>query len=327
MLAGSNLLFLRSSGQDERRFSADNSMRIRRCMLPVLAAVSASLLLACERIPHDEPQAPPNRPVDAVLEPAAAFRVNDLNGLVRVAVPPDLLAQLDAAWMEGRTRWPLEELPLHEQLPRLLAALSAEDAEETLERGFQQQLVGAERDLRLTIEALTEFGAQYLLHEPSLDDQQRERAIQWLLALGQWGQQAPLTDPQRARLAIARLTEAARQTGLYSEADFAALGRERTLQRLSEFLAVAKQVLAEYGFDLDQTVDSLDVALAWQTGDTAELRLRYDMAGTPVDVTVPVERIDGRWYRVDYLRHLQETNSRPAQELPGASDSETPDVV
>lgn len=296
-------------------------MRPRRCM-PVVVLTLASLVAACERIPHDEPRAPANRPVDAVLEPARAFRDNDLNRLVLAAVPPASIPELDAAWAEGRTRWPLNELPLDEQLPRLLAALSAEGAEAALERGFQQQLAGAERDLRLTIHALTEFGVQYFEHDVSLDSRQRERAIQWLVALGEWGQQAPLTDPALARSAIARLSGAARETGLAQEQDFATLGREAALERLSGFLAVAKQVLADYGLDLDRTVDGLDVALVRQTGDTAELRLRYDMAGTAVDVSVDVERIDGRWYRTDYLQHLRAADAGPATERSESGNGE-----
>ena len=96
------------------------------------AAAVAALLVACRPIPQ-EPEAPArsdlSRPALAVRALAGHMRSGDFAAFARDAVPPALHAELEAAWRDGRTRWPLDELPLSEQIPAALGALAAPDAE------------------------------------------------------------------------------------------------------------------------------------------------------------------------------------------------------
>ncbi|MCD9032366.1 hypothetical protein LDO32_11575 [Luteimonas sp. Y-2-2-4F] len=292
-------------------------MRIGALLLT--AALAATTLPGCERVPTDAggAAAPAHaRPIDAVRGPARHLRANDLVALARDAVPPELHARLAAAWAEDRSRWPLEELPLHGQLPRLIAALAAPDAERTLMAGFERQFTGAEGELRHAVETLGAFGVQYLRNDPDLEDAERDRETQRLVALSRWALEAPLTDPARARAALARLCAAARATGLDSEAALREAGMEDSLRRLSAFLAEAKAVLADYGLDLDASLDAMAVDLEQQTGDRARLRVRYALAGEPVDVRVEAERRDRRWYRSDWLRHAEAAAARAAPPPP-----------
>ena len=50
----------------------------------------------------------------------------------------------------------------------------------------------------------------------------------------------------------------------------------------------------------------MDVQLQSQTGDIARVRMRYRLAGTPIDTVVQLERRDGRWYISDFLRHAED---------------------
>jgi hypothetical protein len=116
---------------------------------------------------------------------------------------------------------------------------------------------------------------------------------------------APLGDPQRARQAIAQLATAARRTGLETPADFAAAGMDGSLQRLAPFAATLKQVLAQYGLALDASLTGMQVTLLQQTGDSARVRMRYQLGGSDIDTVVSLQRVDGRWYLADYLRHAR----------------------
>ena len=250
------------------------------------------------------------RPVDAVLLPARHLRADDLVAFVDDSVPAPLHAELRVAWAEGRSRWPLEELPLHEQLPRMIAALSAPGAEETLLAAFERQFTGAEGELRRAVQTLAAFGVQYVQNDADLDDIQRDREIQRLVALSRWAVQAPLTDPQRARAALERLCAAARATGLDSDQALRDAGMDESLRRLSGFLATTKAVLADYGLDLDASLDALDVTLERQTGDQGQLRVRYPLAAEAIDVRVEIERHGRHWYRSDRLRRATAAAAR-----------------
>lgn len=277
-------------------------MRIQTLLLAAICGIAGLTGCRGDRDGGDTATAGAQRPVDAVLLPARHLRDDDLVAFVRDSVPAPLHAQLQQAWSEGRSRWPLEELPLHGQLPRMIAALSAPDAEATLLAAFDRQFTGADGELRKAIETLAAFGVQYVTNNPDLDDIQRDREIQRLVALSRWAVQAPLTDRERARAALATLCAAARATGLDSDAAMGEAGMDESLRRLSGFLAAVRTVLADYGLDLDASLAALDVTLERQTGDHAQLRVRYPLAGEAIDVRVEIERHGRQWYRSDRLR-------------------------
>ncbi|WP_242111930.1 hypothetical protein [Luteimonas aquatica] len=284
-----------------------------------------ALLLACGACRQPSAPAPAQaaapgaeRPAQAVSLLTRHLRDNDLAAFARDAVPADLHAQLDAAWREGRTRWPLDALPLGERVPQMLGALARPGAEARLGADFDRQFARADAELKSTAATLGLFTAQYLRNEGDFSESEREHYAQLVVAATRWAQAAPLSDPQRARAAIAQLAAAARQTGLASDADFALLGLQDSLRRLSGFSLACKQVLAGYGLDLDAGLGALDASLQSQTGDSALVRMRYRFAGEPIDAIVRVERIEGRWYVSDFLRQARAAAAKPAA-APAAS--------
>ncbi len=300
----------------------------------------------------------PKQPVEAVRMLAADLRRNDLAAYARHALPPDLHARLQARWRDGATVWPLSELPLHAQLPAMLSALSAPDAERALLDRYRRQFAGAHGELRSTAAALGLFAAQYVQRESRYSDFEREHYVQAVAALGRWGQQAPLGDPARAAALLDALAPAARATGLgapgqpsrpvagqapsnttvpaggaprpgpidaaasgqvsmatdRAAADpFARAGMDGSLQRLGPFIAALKQGLAaHYGLDLDAALDSVQVDEVERRGDRARVRLRYTLAGSPIDAQVELERHGSHWYLTDLLRHARDEAARAA---------------
>ena len=245
------------------------------------------------------------QPAEAVLLLTRHLKDNDLPAFARDAVPPALHRELQVAWRAGRTRWPLDELPFDERLPRLLGALAEPDAPRRLQTVFDRQFSGETSALKAAATALGLFGAQYVQHQGDFSPAERAHYLQFVDAMSQWGRRAPLGDPARARAAIPRLAAAARATGLASEADFARLGMAGSLQRLSGFLRALKTVLASYGLPLDQTLGTLRADTVSRDGARAKVRMRYTLGGRPVEALVDVERIGGRWYLSDYLRHAR----------------------
>lgn len=249
-------------------------------------------------------------PAQAVLLPTRHLRENDLAAFARDAVPPALHARLDAAWRRGDTRWPLDELPFDERLPTLLGALAAPGSERRLRQVFEHQFSGETAALKAAAQGLGVFGARYLQHEGEFSAAERAHYARFVRALSLWGARAPLGDPARAKTAIPRLATAARATGLREEADFARFGMDASLVRLSGFLRVLKQVLGNYGLDLDASLRGLQAETVEQQGDRARVRMRYVLGGTPVEATVEAERVGGRWYLSDYLRHAEAAAGR-----------------
>lgn len=261
------------------------------------------------------------RPAQTVLLLTRHLRDNDLEAFARDAVPPALHAQLVTGWREGRTRWPLQELPFDERLPQLLASLAEPGSEKRLQQVFDRQFSGAHAEIKAAASALGLFGVQYVQQDAEYSAAERAHYAQFVAALSHWAATAPLGDPQRARKAIPRLARAARAVGLASDADFAKAGMATSLRRLGAFLGTGKQVVALYGLELDDSLAGLQATLQSQTGDTAQVRMRYTLGGAPIDTVVELERHGGRWYLSDYLRHAEHAVEEQAVARPAAKTS------
>lgn len=273
------------------------------------ALLAMAMVAACSRPAPDETEAAAAAtPVEAVRRLTADLQASDLEAFARHAVTPAVHARLQQSWSEGRSRWPLDQLPFARHLPRGMAALSAPDAEQALLRGFDRQLAGA--SLEAAAEFLTLFTVQYILQQGEFSVSEREHYPQLVQAFGAWAAAAPIGDRERAITAIAAMTAAAREAALDSDQAFADAGMEESLRRMSGVLAAGKRVLASYGFDLDADLAAMDLQLQSQTGDIARVRMRYTLAGTPIDTVVNLERRDGVWYVSDFLRHAEDAVGR-----------------
>lgn len=291
---------------------------VRRASAAVLT--TAVLLAAAGCGPDPAPvETVPTLPAQAVTQLVSDLRRNDLAGYARHAVPPELHQRLEQAWSQGRTVWPLTELPLDDRFPSFISALAEQDAERKLVATYRRQFAGADAELQSAAKTLGLFASQYVRSEPGYSETERDHHAQLIEALSGWAQTAPLGDSRRAREAIPQLVSAARATGLAGPDGFAKAGMDRSLRRLGPFVERLKQVLGDYGLGLDAALDSVDASLAEQTGDTARVRVRYQLAGQPVDAYVLVERIDGRWYLSDVLRHARAETEAASKPAPSAT--------
>ena len=274
-------------------------------------------LSACTPEPAAPPAASATGPELAVRQLAKRLHDNDLQGFARDAVPAADHVQLESAWREGRSRWPLTELPLDDQLEPLLTALAAADSERTLQQGFKRNFANQGKDLKDAARSLGLFGVQYIKREGTYTEEERAHYAQVIAALGDWAERSPLADPKRGAAAIPLLAAAARKTGLASAQSFQDAGMAGTLQRLSPFLASAKAVLADYGLALDRSLSELDTELMEEKADQARVRITYPLGQRTIDTVVSLQRRDGRWYLSDHLRRAGQALAPPPGQTAG----------
>ena len=211
--------------------------------------------------------APPpaaTRPAQAVQLLTRHLRDDDLVAFARDAVPPALHAQLETAWREGRTRWPLDELPFDDRLPAMLARWPRPMPDAHLQRGFDRQFASAPRCRSSAAAAsLGLFGAQYIADQGDYSDDERAalRAAD-RRPRSRWGGAGAAVRRSAAHAGdrVARRRRARRRPA--STADFAHAGMDESLRRIGAFERVVKQVLAGYGLDLDADLAGMRVSLA-----------------------------------------------------------------
>jgi hypothetical protein len=297
----------------------DTPARFHRFALAICLALAALWLPGCQRGAGPGQSTAPGvaveqaalRPVDAVYLLRDRLLARDGAGFARLAVPPALHAELQTAWAQGRSRWPLDELPLDAHIPGMLATLQAPQADKALMATFRRQFANADRDIDQAIRTLMVFGGEYVQNDPEYDPDARDHVAQAIAALGGWALAAPLADPKRAQRFFATLSAAAVRSGIDGKAGnaaFAALGMTQSLNRLSPFLAtLLAQLRQQYGLDIDATLRDMRVTLERQTGDEAMLRVQYVLAGQPVDARMPAVRIDGHWYLAGYVQRARQS--------------------
>ncbi|MBN8225278.1 MAG: hypothetical protein J0L89_10745 [Xanthomonadales bacterium] len=280
------------------------SPRLARIAVAGLLLLLVAVLVACRRGPSaDDLPGASSEPAGAVRQLAGHVQRNDLQAFARDALPAEEYTLLAHAWSDGRSRWPLTELPLDERIGPMLAALSAPDAEQKLRRSFDAQFAGQDKALGDAARTVALFGSQYVKTQGEYSDEERAHYAQVLAALAGWAGTAPLGERKRGHAAIDQLAEAARATGLNGDDALAAAGMEDSLRRLGPFAATLKSVLAGYGLDLDHSLSHLRIGLVEERGDHATVRIHYPLAGTEIDTTVSLTRRGGRWYLSDYLEH------------------------
>jgi hypothetical protein len=263
------------------------------------------LLAGCKRDRID-PDAPAAEPVAALQQLVRHVADNDLLGYARASVPPAQYARLQAAWAEGHSRWPLTDLPLDGQLLPMMAALSAADAPQRLQRSFDAQIAGQATGVRQAAHSMGLFGVQYLRNQTDYSEAERAHYSQVVDVLSRWAAAAPLTDKQRARTTITLLTATARTSGLSTDAQLQAAGMEDSLRRLAPFAKAFKTALASYGLSLDAALTGMRGELVSEQGDSAVVRIQYPLAGEQIEAEVRMTRRDGHWY---LARTLEETDA------------------
>lgn len=284
--------------------------------LPWLLA-ALLLLPGCKREPAELPGATAE-PAAIVRGLAQRLRANDLVGFAKVAVTPEQYVQLDVAWREGHSRWPLTSLPLGEDLPGLLQYLSAPGAEQRLQRAFDTQIAGQGAGVKQAAHSLGLFGVQYLRNQGDYSPEQRAHYVQLVNALAGWAGAAPLAERTHAQAAIPRLVAAARRTGFSDPAAMQAAGMEESLRRLGPFVQELKAVLDTYGLALDTSLDQTRVGLVSQDGDQARVHLQYPLAAEQIDTSATLVRINGHWYLQGIQDEVKRVLQAPVPAAPAA---------
>ncbi|GAB3346079.1 hypothetical protein [Lysobacter tyrosinilyticus] len=247
----------------------------------------------------------PTLPALAVQQLVDDLQRDDLAAYARHAVPPELHSRLETAWTQGRTLWPLTELPLDQKFQGFMTALAEPGSEQKLLAAYRRQFAGADTEIRTAATTLGLFTTQYVSKEAAYSDTERDHYRQLIAALARWGQRAPLGDPARARRLIPQITLAARATGLGGPDGLRRAGMERSLERLGPFFVRVERGLSQYGLDFDAALSGMKITLTEQVGDQARVRVQYTLAGHPIDAFVQMERREGRWYLSDLLRRAE----------------------
>lgn len=281
-----------------------------------VALCGVLLLSACNRTPANPPgtnlaclQA--TTPEAAVTLVVDALRSDALETIPCRAVPPAMQDELELAWRQDRSRWPIAELPLSSKLPSVLAALNGPAAETKLRLAFDHQLAGQTAELQSAARGLGLFAVRYIQKESTYQPDQRAHYANLVVALSDWSSHAPLGDRTLGHQAVSLLVAGASASSIHDDAGLHAAGMRGSLRGLTPLYRNARQALAPYGLSLDEVLSSVEVQLKDREGDHARVHVHYLVHGESVDSDIAVERRDGHWYLGGMLADAEQALASP----------------
>lgn len=276
----------------------------------LLALLTLTLALgACRRDPPEAAQQAAGDPVAAVQGLAKALRDNDLARHSRLSLPPDLHARTEALWnARVASAEPADDADAAEY-DRMMARLTAPDAEAELNRDLEPKLARLEAEISgqwplMQATALIFLNAA-IQANTDLTDDDKAHATDVVSGLVDWAQPALFTDRERARQAIAVLVKTADELALPTLADARRLEMMPAMEKGGIALAGFKAVARAYDLDLDRSLDGVQAELVSSSGDSAQVKVSYPLLDKTVSFRMDMLRRGDGWYPADAVREAE----------------------
>jgi hypothetical protein len=137
-------------------------------------------------------------------------------------------------------------------------------------------------------------------------------------AVATWVQSAKFFDRDLAKKAIGRVVESARSLELKTLDQVEKLEFEQMLEKAGIAFQAFKDVLAIYGFNIDEALDSVKAEVVSEQGEQAKVKIAYTILGQALTVESDMVKSEDRWYGKEALAELEKAAAAPVAEAPAA---------
>ena len=262
----------------------------------------------------------------AIEASAQALKNNDLNALVAVLVPPTQMDKMRQEFDEERKSRVITDEERAE-FAQTMTKLTADGAEEQLMAEVEPQLEQMAAQLPMMFAIGQMMASQGIEQSQELTPDQKQTLQETANALFAKLQTANLADKELARKAIDITVKTARELDLESVDQVQALSFEQMLGKGGTVMGGVKEVLALYGFDMNQMLDSVNAEVVSEADDAATVTVSYDLFGTPMSTEAEMVEIDGRWYGAKLIEELNKPKEEMAEDamlnVPAMEEPET----
>jgi hypothetical protein len=257
----------------------------------------------------------PGDPVAAVKGLAKALRDDDLLRYSQLSMPPELRKRVEERWHQ---RLAVAAPPTEAQqkdYARWMQRLTAPDAEAKLYARYDRRMKKFEGELGAQWPLMQATGTIFLNGLIKANDKLSEGEKAHARAVGgallSWLKPEMVSDRERAKQAIAVLTQTARAVELPTLADTRKLEMDESLEKGSELLKAGKRIARIYGLDLDASLAGVEARVLSAQGEQAIMEVSYPVFGQTVRFEMELLRRNGRWYPADAVRKAELDLARP----------------
>lgn len=256
-------------------------------------------------------------PDAAVAASIAAMKDNDLKAMVIASVPPDMVEHLRTNWTKDMNEKPITDED-RAKFKEGMEKFTADGAEEQIWTELQPKLkeLQAEAQLQLPMWIGMGQGMLGMMVDESKDmtDAQKAQAKQGIQAFGRWANDAKFLDDELAKKSIGIVCDAARDLELESLDQVQALTFDQALDKGSIAVRATKDLLANYGFRVDDVIGTMKPQIVSEQGDAAKVKVSYSIFETPLEFETDMVRIGNAWYSKESVEKIR-------AEMAGSGDS------
>ncbi|MBK8283700.1 MAG: hypothetical protein IPK97_01815 [Ahniella sp.] len=247
-------------------------------------------------------------PAAAVTANLDALKKGDLKALVLSSAPPDMIEHMRTEWTKEMTADPITEED-RAKFNETMTMLTAEGAEQKLWQELEPKFKELQSEAQLQLPMWIGMGQGVLGsmvdERKDLNDAQKKQAKDGIQAFGTWASSAKFLDADLAQKSIGIVCTAARDMKLESLDQVRALKFEEALDKGNIGFRATKDLLANYGFSVDDVMNTMKAEVVSQEGDAAKVKVSYQMFQTPLEFESDMVRVDGGWYSKESVEKLR----------------------
>ena len=270
--------------------------------------------------------AKPATPDAAILASVQNLKAGNIDALIQNALPPDEYAKVKAKWAEEMNKDPITDED-RAKFAENIGKLTASDAEAQLWAELEPKLKEMDAQMAQQMPMMVAMGKgmiqSSIQQNQDLNEAQKQQASQAVDAFGNWVQSAKFTDPALAKQAIGVVVKTARDINLKTLDEARALSYDQAMGKIGVGFLGLKQVLAIYGFSIDQTLDSVKAETLSSDASTAKVKISYSLFNTPLTAESDLIKVGDRWFGKEMMENLKKKDAEgtapAAPEAPAAN--------
>jgi len=247
-------------------------------------------------------------PAQVSMELAHLAKINDLKGMMTLAMPAPALKKIVDSW-EAKRLEPITDIN-RKEFADGIAKLIAPGAIDELMTLAEPQLVAAKPQMAFYVPVGVGFLQQAIAANADMKEAQKKQATEMVAALQVWATKTDLTDPNRLRKALTELAIGVKATKVTTLDQLQGLSFDQMLGKGGVLFGSMKRAFNAYDLNMDEMFTSLKAEEISVTGDTAVIKTSMTFLGQAISSEAQMVKSDGRWYSKDSIEALEKVTEQ-----------------
>ena len=255
-------------------------------------------------------------PAQVTMELAHLAKINDLKGMLTLAMPAAQMKKMVDSW-EAKRKEPISETD-RKEFADGIAKLIAPGAIDELMALAEPEMAALKPQMAMYSAIGIGMAQQAITANADLSESQKKQATEMVGALQGWATKTDFTDPNRLRKALTELATGVRATNITTLDQLQGLSFDQMLGKGGVLFGSMKRAFNAYDLNMDSMFSSVKAEQLSMSGDTAVVKTSMTFLGHPMTSETQMVKSDGRWYSKDSIDALKKAESAMAESEEGS---------